>query len=287
MLLLVPVVGWAAGQGVYVDAAGGRHEWTITETHALLWNGKPFVPFGTWFVSHYLDTGREEQWTEDVAALELLVGKGITDFYFGWANRPPEMYQRLIDWFEAHGCTYGIIPARYDWDPLYGYKMSPQRHDLPVADALRIAGDSERLQLAGTAFVLVSQAGESLQAGAREAEARNAKSSSAKNCRLAMARSGASDEFGSPARTAWTGGADFSGIPTTSSPSSTPCVPAPACGWSSTRSSTRKVFTGVPRTSSRQCRLPRSFQELAAGTLFDRRGAQRGMVRRERSADIP
>ncbi|NLX23241.1 MAG: hypothetical protein GXY55_16440 [Phycisphaerae bacterium] len=171
MLFLVPVVSRAAGQGVYVDAAGGRHEWTITETHALLWNGEPFMPFGTWFVSHYLDTGREEQWAEDVAALELLIGKGITDFYFGWANRPPEMYQRLIDWFEAHGCTYGIIPARYDWDPLYGYKMSPQRHDLPAADPLRITGDSERLQLAGTAFVLVGQAGESLQAGAREAEA--------------------------------------------------------------------------------------------------------------------
>ena len=107
-----------AGRGVYVDAAGGRHAWAITDTHALIWNGEPFLPFGTWFVSHYLDTGREEQWAEDVAALELLAGKGITDFYIGWANRPPEQYQRLIDWFEAHGCTYGIIPARYDWDPL-------------------------------------------------------------------------------------------------------------------------------------------------------------------------
>ncbi len=169
-LLTLPAIA-DAQQGVYTDAAGARHRWKIDRAHTLIWNGKPFLPLGTWFVSHYLDTGKEEQWAQDVAALEQLVSKGITDFYIGWAGRPPEQYQRLIDWFEAHGCTYGIIPARYDWDPLHGYKMTAHKLDIPRADAVRVSSDSERLKLAGAAFVAVDDAGKILAAGTRQADA--------------------------------------------------------------------------------------------------------------------
>lgn len=165
-LLFLPSAVHATGRGVYIDAEGNRHPWEITDTHALTWNGKPFIPFGTWFVSHYLETGRDEEWTEDVAALEMLVSKGITDFYFGWANRTPQQYQRLIDWFEAHGCTYGIIPARYDWEPLVGYKMSVEKHELPPQPEFSFHYD--KLKPVGAAFVVKDASGEILNGGIRD-----------------------------------------------------------------------------------------------------------------------
>jgi hypothetical protein len=157
-------------RGVYVDAGGQSHEWYITSAHALVWDKEPFIPFGTWFVSHYLDRGTSGRWRDDVQALELLKSKGITDYYIGWSNQKPKLYQRLIDWFEANGCTYGIIPARYDWEPLVGYKVMPGQIAVSSAGRYTATVKTGQTHLVRAFYLLLNEAGDVVQTGTVDAQ---------------------------------------------------------------------------------------------------------------------
>ncbi len=156
--------------GTYVDDAGQSHSWYITSAHTLVWEEKPFLPFGTWFVSHYLDRGTSGRWREDVAALELLKSKGITDYYVGWANQKPKLYQRLIDWFESNGCTYGIIPARYDWEPLVGYKVMPGQIAVASPGRYTATVKTGQTHLLRAFYLLLNESGDVAQSGSVEAQ---------------------------------------------------------------------------------------------------------------------
>jgi len=121
--------------GIYVDAGGGQHPWSINEAHTLAWDGQPHVPVGGLFASRCIALGAsDENYQADVKTLDLIKSKGITDIVLkgeGPASlTDPAAWQRIIDYLDSHGFTYGIELDDGPKEPLKGYLISPSRYRL-------------------------------------------------------------------------------------------------------------------------------------------------------------
>lgn len=127
--------------GIFADAAGGQHPWSINEGHTLLWDSEPYIPVGAVFVSSSLAPGAgDEAYTSDVAGLQALKAKGITDIILkgpvAITAASPTALQKIIDYLDANGFAYGIEMDDGPSAELQGYVISPSRY--------RIEGPSDK-----------------------------------------------------------------------------------------------------------------------------------------------
>lgn len=124
-------------QGAFVDAAGAKHTWRINGAHALIWDGEAYLPVGGRFQARSWAAGASEaDWQADAAALRILKEKGVTDLLLqpapapgqrptGITNVAPAALQRLMDFLDAEGFTYGVSLNDGPRDPLIGYVVRP------------------------------------------------------------------------------------------------------------------------------------------------------------------
>lgn len=119
-------------RGTFVDGAGTRHPWRINAAHLLIWDNKPFVPVGGLFQARSWggSAPTEADWEADVAALATLKAKNVTDLYVqpargGITGVKPEAIQRLLDYLDQNGFTYGISLNDGPREPLIGYVVRP------------------------------------------------------------------------------------------------------------------------------------------------------------------
>src|SRR5882724_11094610 len=70
----------AESNGVFTDRTGGQHPWSVTASHALIWDKQTYVPVGGNFAPRYLAEGQtEENWAKDTQALATLKTRGVMD----------------------------------------------------------------------------------------------------------------------------------------------------------------------------------------------------------------
>ena len=102
----------------FVKSTGKEHFWYVNQFGAMLWDGKPYIPFGGMFVPKYLrkyDANNPEvnkaNFEQDKADLDEIRAAGINDLYIG-ANimlvTPTWAYKYFIDYLEKTGWKYGI-----------------------------------------------------------------------------------------------------------------------------------------------------------------------------------
>ncbi|HPP75847.1 MAG TPA: hypothetical protein PLU88_12070, partial [Armatimonadota bacterium] len=122
--------------GEFTDKSGQVHTWKIDGNHTLVWDGQPYLPVGGVFYSKYICIDQtEENWQADVTALTTLKTAGITDLLLKaigpvtWTK--PEAWQRLVDYLDENGFTYGIDFSDGPKAPLNGFVIDPARYRLP------------------------------------------------------------------------------------------------------------------------------------------------------------
>lgn len=136
-LLLLPSLARAdrtSSQGVYVDAAGGKHPWQVARSHALLWEGRAYAPVGVVFHSRSLAQPSPAAEVADAAALEKLRAAGVRDLWVdpgrGLLGCPVSDVQRLADRLEQDGFRYGFAVDDRASEPLLG--CEPPMDPVPV-----------------------------------------------------------------------------------------------------------------------------------------------------------
>ena len=148
--------------GIYVDSSSGQHAWSINDAHTLLWDGEPYIPVGGAFASRYIALGpTEENYAADVEALETIKSKGITDILLKSTgpitSTEPANWQRIIDYLDANGFTYGIEMDDGPKQPLAGYIIAPNLYRLqgPTSDTTIVCdwpGVDSAIYVVGRAF---------------------------------------------------------------------------------------------------------------------------------------
>ncbi len=139
-----------AQTGVFIDRDGQKHPWSITEHNALIWDGKPYIPFGGMFVSMYLRTKQDKELRDDQQALKLFRSQGVDDLYVNamW-DPPPAVMQKLLDTLEQDGFHYGIQLPVHANTPMVGYRISPtddqMRFKAPGVAVVAITGAAQAI----------------------------------------------------------------------------------------------------------------------------------------------
>jgi len=116
-------------RGSYLDSGKTAHPWRITTTHALIWDGAPYVPVGGAFSPRSFESQDPSAWQQDQAALETLEKHQVTDILV-WPQRalteiPAAAFQRLVDYLDAHGFRYGVEFGPGMSAPLEGTVVKP------------------------------------------------------------------------------------------------------------------------------------------------------------------
>ena len=127
--------------GVYQDAKGTSHAWSIGQSHGLEWDGAPYLPVGASVTPlSWTGGGTEDDWAKDKAVLDLLNKRGVHDVVLsagakGLTHVPPAAVQRVLDYLDAQGFRYGLKIADFPKDPLIGYVVKPAvyRNPSPAA----------------------------------------------------------------------------------------------------------------------------------------------------------
>lgn len=121
--------------GTYVDSAGGQHPWNVNDAHALIWDSQPYIPVGVDLTLRSVASdAAEDSYQADVRALDTFKAKGITDVVLR-APGPitfsdPAAWQKIINYLDSNGFTYGIEMNDGPRDALRGYLISPNRYRL-------------------------------------------------------------------------------------------------------------------------------------------------------------
>lgn len=122
-----------ASNGEFTDRDKNIHRWKIDGAHTLIWDGQSYIPIGGVFYSRYISIDQtEDNWQADTKSLESIKASGITDLLLKsigpatWTK--PAAWQRLIDYLDANGFTYGIDIADGPKSPLSGYIVDPARY---------------------------------------------------------------------------------------------------------------------------------------------------------------
>lgn len=119
--------------GDFKDKDGSLHSWRIDGAHTLIWDGNPYVPVGGVFYSKYICTDQTgDNWQADVKALDSIKAAGITDLLLKtigpatWTK--PDAWQKLLDYLDASGFTYGIDLSDGPKAPLSGTIIEPSKY---------------------------------------------------------------------------------------------------------------------------------------------------------------
>ena len=121
--------------GTFSDSAGSQHAWSVNDAHTLIWDGEAYIPVGTSFVPKYVVQGdTEENYQADVKALESLKTKGVTDILLKGSGPitagDPLAWQRIVNYLDTNGFTYGIELDDGPKEPLQGYLVALNRYRL-------------------------------------------------------------------------------------------------------------------------------------------------------------
>lgn len=156
--------------GIYRDAAGGQHTWTVERSHRLMWDEKPYTPAGIVFHSAYLRAPAPETLRKDHEELDRLKAAGIGDVWVepgrGLLENSTEQIQALVDSLESRGFRYGLRVGDRSREPLVGYSPTLPGLKVPVARLQPGARESWRVSAPrGRRLVynLVEQTGPKIQ----------------------------------------------------------------------------------------------------------------------------
>lgn len=146
LIIFTLVSSSMASAGTFKDRDGTVHTWSIDETHALMWEGVPYVPFGIVFEPRYLISSQtDDNWTADEQQVAAFKAVGIKDVLVrpgkGIASVPVEAFQRVIDLLETNGLCYGIELYDSPYAPLSGYAIQPTVNRV---EGIRATGDVTR-----------------------------------------------------------------------------------------------------------------------------------------------
>lgn len=105
--------------GIYEpEKTGNRHFWYVNQNHALIWDGKPYIPVGGMFVPNYIwkykkddPEGNEQRFRQDVEMLEKTRKEGIKHIYLNTCRGmdfPTEVLERYFDKLDELGFQYGL-----------------------------------------------------------------------------------------------------------------------------------------------------------------------------------
>ena len=139
LLALAAVLPCAAG--TFKDRDGATHSWSVDETHALIWEGKPYMPFGVIFEPRVLSQGlTDENWKADEEDVQAFKLAGINDIVIrpakGLSAATPEAFQKVIDGLEANGLRYGIEVYEPVSTAVVGYVVQPTVNRVDNASAV-------------------------------------------------------------------------------------------------------------------------------------------------------
>ena len=107
----------------------------MNDAHTLIWEGRPYIPVGCVFIAQSVaPSASADAYQADVKALETLKSKGITHVILKGTvpatAADPSTWQKIIDYLDANGFTYGMEPNDGPKEPLRGYLISPNRYRL-------------------------------------------------------------------------------------------------------------------------------------------------------------
>ena len=157
-----PVLLKTESGGIYLDARGGRHPWSIGQAHGLSWDGQAYLPVGAVFApASWTGAATEASWAKDRAALDLLGKRAVHDLVLsagtkGLTRVSPAAVQRVLDYLDANGFHYGLRIADFPKNPLIGYVVKPAVYRNPSPSA---AGPTRFRHIPGLAdafYLLVS-----------------------------------------------------------------------------------------------------------------------------------
>ena len=124
-----------AAEGQFTDKANIKHTWQVNGAHALVWDGKPYLPIGGAFTPHSLGDTSEAAWQNDARALDAIQARGVQDILL-WPDKPlcdlsPASVQRVLDYLDAKGFHYGVAwgPGMTQMTAGYVVKPSVYRKD--------------------------------------------------------------------------------------------------------------------------------------------------------------
>ncbi len=102
------------GHGTYVESNGVDHRWYITDDNALIWDGKPWIPFGGMYgdslLTHYSSNPevRLRQWQDRKKCLDEIQAAGLSDMYLNLANNNPIWVRQVfVDELNRRGIRFG------------------------------------------------------------------------------------------------------------------------------------------------------------------------------------
>ncbi|GEM_PF-782441 len=133
-------------RGRMVDKYGVPHEWRINRAHALIWDGRPWMPAGGMFVY-----GRD--WNVVKAQLDLLKKYGVRSLYLHLGVNQPyvwktysdddyKFFQQTIDYLDEQGFTYGLeFQALEAKGPGYYYPAPGPRKDVTGSGTVTMEQD--------------------------------------------------------------------------------------------------------------------------------------------------
>jgi len=121
--------------GEFQDRAGATHHWEINRAHALIWDGKPYLPAGALLHLPGPPAASTQPATVN-PVLDLLAAHGVKDLCLdrpgGWMAGDEAGDQALVDALEARGIRYGIALDARPGQPLSGYLATPARVEVPA-----------------------------------------------------------------------------------------------------------------------------------------------------------
>lgn len=158
--------------GVFRDAKGGSHPWSIGQAHGLQWEGTPALPAGVVFTPQsWAGAATDDEWAKDKAALDVLAKQGVHDMLLtagtrGLTHVPTAAAQRVLDYLDANGFHYGLRIADFPKDPLIGYVIKPAVYRNPSPSASEPTSFRHIPGLADAFYLLVTpQDGEIEESG--------------------------------------------------------------------------------------------------------------------------
>ena len=157
-----PVLLKAQASGVYQDAKGAGHAWSVGQAHGLTWDGTPYLPVGASFVPiTWTDLPTDANWAKDKAALDTLAKNGVHDVLLsagtrGLTHASPAAVQRVLDYLDAHNFDYGLRIADRPADALVGTVVKPAVYRNPSPSTAGPTRFSHIPGLIGAFYLLVS-----------------------------------------------------------------------------------------------------------------------------------
>ncbi len=148
--------------GVYQDAAGVSHAWTVGQAHGLTWDGTPYLPVGASFIpSTWTELPTDANWAKDKAALDVLKKSGVRDVLLsagtrGLTHASPAAVQRVVDYLEANHFQYGLRIADAPDNLLVGTVVKPAVYRNPSPPASGPTRFGHIPGLTGAFYLLVS-----------------------------------------------------------------------------------------------------------------------------------